>query len=79
MFFSYFICGLIPLFPYILFAPFTALWVSLAFTLITLFLLGFVSAAMLKTKLLHSAIRMLLMGGIAVLIGIGVGIFFKGV
>ena len=83
MFFSYIICGLVPLAPYLL-APlftnapvgFTLTW-SILITLVSLFLLGVVSGNILKTSAMKSAWRMLIIGGAAATLGIVVGIVFK--
>ncbi len=73
MFFSYFITGFIPLFPYLIFDPTYAFGVSILLSLLALFVLGFVGARIFKTPVWRSAIRMLVVGGVAVLIGAGVG------
>lgn len=73
MFVSYLIAGFIPLLPYLVAPRETALWLSIGFSLIALFALGAVSAKMLKNKLWPSGIRMLILGGLAIAIGIVVG------
>jgi len=75
MFFSYFISGFIPLFPYIIFQPTYALGVSILLSLATLFLLGAVSAKAFGVRIMRSGFRMLLVGGGAVIIGALVGGF----
>ncbi len=77
MFFSYFISGLIPLFPYLIQSNTSAFWQSITASLIALFILGFLSAKILKTKLFKNALRMLLIGGSAIALGIIVGIIIK--
>lgn len=75
MFFSYFISGFIPLFPYIILPSETAVWVSIIFSLFTLFILGVISAKFSSTNLIRSGLRMFLVGGVAIVIGVFVGIF----
>lgn len=73
MFFSYFLSGFIPLLPYIIFPTTNAFWISIAASLIALFVLGVVGAMISHTKILRNGIRMLTIGGIAILVGVVVG------
>lgn len=75
MFFSYFISGFIPLFPYLVFAARSAFWISIASSLVILSILGLISARISETRLWKSAFRMLLVGGVAIGAGVAVGIF----
>lgn len=77
MFFSYFVSGLIPLFPYLIQNNLNAFWQSIIASLIALFILGFSSAKILKTKIFKNALRMLLIGGMAIALGVIVGIIIK--
>ncbi|MEK7514385.1 MAG: VIT1/CCC1 transporter family protein [Patescibacteria group bacterium] len=77
MFFSYLLCGFIPLFPYIVMPKGLAFAVSIAVTLCALFVLGIVSGKILKTSGIRNALRMLIVGGAAAALGIVVGILFK--
>lgn len=77
MFFSYFVSGLVPLFPYLIQNNLNAFWQSIIASLIALFILGFLSAKILKTKILKNALRMLLIGGMAIALGVIVGIIIK--
>ena len=78
MFLSYFISGFVPLFPYLLFPAGVALPVSVLLGLLLLFVLGVVSAKMFETRRsIRSGIRMLLVGGVAILLGVLVGAVFK--
>ncbi len=72
MFFSYLIAGLIPITPYIL-AGKHALAVSIIASLIGLFLVGLGSAKVSGTRIFSSTVRMVLIGGLAVLVGVIVG------
>lgn len=73
MFFSYFAAGFIPLTPYIIFETAFAFWLAIIFALVALFLLGSVSARFFGTNILRTGLRMLLVGGGAVIIGVVVG------
>lgn len=73
MFFSYFFAGYIPLFPYMLFDVDKAFWLSIGFSLATLFVLGLLAARYSGIKYSKSALRMLLIGGGAIALGVIVG------
>ena len=77
MFVSYFFSGAIPLIPFLVLEGKLAFWSSIILTLCALFALGFASARVLKTNTWKSAIRMLCIGGIAVALGVAIGIAFK--
>lgn len=79
MFVSYFVAGFIPLFPYFTFTEDTALTFSVVLSVGTLFVLGLVSGAFSRTSLWKGALRMTLVGGIAIAIGVTVGSFFGNV
>ena len=70
---SYSIAGLVPLFPYLMPQIKNPFWISIVFSLIALFILGLVSAEVLKEKIWRNALRMLIIGGLAVGIGVLVG------
>lgn len=73
MFVSYVVSGLIPLAPYI-FAPTNdAVRYSIALTLIALFLLGVINAKLNNVRAWRDGLQTLIMGGIAILVGIAVG------
>ncbi len=75
MFFSYFISGFIPLAPYILIDPKAAFWISITLSLIALFILGLLSAKVSRTGVIRSGIEMLLLGGLAIAVGVLVGLW----
>lgn len=77
MFGSYFISGFIPLAPYFLFSRPAALPVSIACSLLALFILGFISAKFGKARPWKSALRMALLGGLAITAGVLVGKFIQ--
>lgn len=77
MFFSYLLAGLVPLAP-VLFLPFdVAVYFSVAFALIGLFLLGYTKGKLLHTSPLKGGLKILIVGGIATLLGVIVGLIFK--
>ncbi len=78
MFFSYFMAGFISLLPYVFIAPMHAFWISMALALIALFFLGVFSAEMFRAHYLRQGIKMLLIGGAAIAIGILAGRFVGG-
>ena len=73
MFISYLIAGLIPLWPYLFFTGQTALITSIVITLMGLFLLGVISAIKFGVRIWRNGIRTLLIGGVAIFVGIVVG------
>lgn len=75
MFVSYFICGMIPLSPYIVLEVSQAFPISIIFSLIALFLLGSLSARYFKRNWLTHGIKMMLIGGLAIAAGIVVASF----
>ncbi|HEY4499311.1 MAG TPA: VIT1/CCC1 transporter family protein [Candidatus Paceibacterota bacterium] len=77
MFFSYFISGFIPLFPYAFFETSSAFTVSIALSLLALFVLGVIGARLSQRKILRRSIRMVVIGGAAIGIGILAGKLFS--
>lgn len=73
MFMSYVVAGFIPLAPYILKFGDYAMWWSIAFSLLSLFLLGVFNAKMFRVRVLKDGLITLLMGGLAIGVGIAVG------
>jgi len=73
MFISYFLAGLIPLSPYLFIAGPQAEQFSIFSTLLTLTLLGAYSAHKFKGNIISKSLEMLILGGLATLIGIVVG------
>lgn len=77
MFFAYILGGLVPLSSYF-FAPLgTAIPLSIGITLVGLFLLGMATTKFTKAPKAKSGIRMLLMGGAALVIGLLAGVFMR--
>ena len=73
MFASYFYSGFIPLFPYLLANVHEALWISIAASLAALFTLGVFGARLAHVPVFRRGIRMLLIGGFAIAVGIAAG------
>lgn len=79
MFFSYFAAGFIPLAPYLVFSVNVAIVVSISFSLAALFMLGLVSSKIFSQEhTIRHGIRMLLIGGMAIAVGIIVGKLVNG-
>lgn len=75
MFVSYFLSGFIPLFPYLFFPTSFALPLSIFSSLFALVILGVVSSKFSRTSLWKGALRMALLGGVAIAAGVAVGYF----
>ena len=77
MFLSFAVAGFIPLFPYFLAIQSTGLIVSVALSLATLFALGAVNAKFTRTGFWKKGLEMLLLGGVAIGVGVLIGVLFK--
>jgi VIT1/CCC1 family predicted Fe2+/Mn2+ transporter len=77
MCFSYLVAGFIVLSPYVAFSVTTALYVSVAVSLAILFMLGFSSSRFSGTNVVRGGIRMVVVGGLALAIGVVVAVIFK--
>ena len=74
MFFSYFAAGFIPLAPYLGFDVSPAFFISILLSLMALFMLGLVSSRIFHTDhTMKHGVRMLIIGGLAILVGVIVG------
>ena len=73
MWVSYFFAGFIPLASYIFMDVSQAFWTSIVASLATLFILGVISARLSHLKLLRHGMKMLIIGGIAIALGVIVG------
>ena len=69
MFFSYFISGFIPLAPYV-FLNNNALIVSILFSIAALGLLGVFSGKISGTKIFGNVLKMVILGGVAIVVGV---------
>ena len=74
---SYVSCGFIPLIPYFIFDVNKAFWWSIVASIISLFVLGLISAKILKINVVRSTLRMTIMGGMAIGLGVVVGLIMK--
>ncbi len=73
MFFSYFMSGFIPLFPYIFLQNTNAFVVSIALSITTLGLLGIFSGKISGTSVFGNMLKMIILGGVAIIVGVVVG------
>lgn len=77
MFLSFVLTSFIPVFPYMFFGLAAALWLSVGLSVAALFVIGLVSAKIVKVQVLKHAIKMALLGSAAIVIGVIVGRFFR--
>ena len=77
MFITFILASFIPIIPYVIFGLAVALWCSIGFSLLALFAVGMVSAKIVKVKMWRHALKMMLLGGAAIVIGVIVGKFEK--
>lgn len=77
MFAGYFVGGLVPVVPTILFSQPQARIISIVSAFVGLFILGYLKGHLVETKPLRSAAELFIIGAIATGIGILVGYFFR--
>ena len=77
MFFSYFIAGFIPLFPYLTQSITSPFKISVSVSLVSLFILGLLGGKAKRVNVLKRGIRMVVIGGFAIAAGIIVGGLIK--
>ncbi len=70
MFLSYFVTGFITLVPYLIWDPIIAIKISVISALIALFILGLVISRISKVNMIQEGLKMVIVGGIAIAIGI---------
>lgn len=73
MFTSYLLAGLIPLSPYGFLPPSSAVVLSIALSLLTLFALGILSARRSQQSRFRGGLEMLALGGLATMVGVVIG------
>ncbi len=73
MFFSYLLAGLVPLFPYLILPMVSGFWLSVFLSLAALATLGIIGARISGVKMSRNILRILTVGGAAIVIGIIVG------
>jgi VIT1/CCC1 family predicted Fe2+/Mn2+ transporter len=79
MFVSYFISGFVPLFPYLFSSFANAFPVSVACSIVALFALGAWGGSVSGIPVIRSAVRMTVIGGIAIAVGILAGKVVHGI
>jgi len=77
MFVSFVVASFIPIVPYLMFGLTEALWFSIGFSLVILFVVGMISAKIVRVKIVSHGVKMVLLGGAAIVIGVVVGKFVK--
>lgn len=77
MFIAYFLAGLVPLIPILIFPMEYSRNVAIIAALIGLFILGYAKGKVVKVSPIKSALEILLIGGLATAIGIVVGNIFS--
>ncbi len=77
MFVSFILASFIPIVPYLFAGLTVALWLSIALSIIALFIVGLVSAKIVKVHVWKHGLKMALLGGAAIVIGVVVGKFVK--
>lgn len=77
MFFAYFIAGLVPLLPIVLLPVEYSREVTIIAALLGLFILGYLKGKIVKVSPLKSALEILIIGGLATIIGIIAGNLLK--
>jgi VIT1/CCC1 family predicted Fe2+/Mn2+ transporter len=77
MFLSFIAASFIPIIPYIFFRLTIALWISIGFSILALFVVGMISAKKTRVNILKHGLKMVFLGGMAIVIGIIVGKFLK--
>lgn len=71
------VAGLIPLLPVVFFDYPMSLYLSVLAALVVLFLVGYIKGKALHTKPLNGGVKTLVVGGIATILGVVVGLIFK--
>lgn len=77
MFLSFIIASFIPIVPYLIFGITEALWFSIGFSMLALFIVGIFSAKITNINALKHSLKMILLGGSAILVGVIVGKLVK--
>lgn len=77
MFASFVIAGFVPIFPYVVFKGSGALYGSILLSLLVLLALGLVNGRISRVKPWPRAIRMVVLGGLAIGVGVLVSKLFK--
>lgn len=73
MFVSFVLAAFIPIIPYLFLSTSTALWLSIALSLAALFIAGLIIARVSEIHMVKHAVKMVILGGAAIIIGVIVG------
>ncbi|MEK7554076.1 MAG: VIT1/CCC1 transporter family protein [Patescibacteria group bacterium] len=79
MFISCVLASLIPLIPYIIFTSDIALIVSICLSVLSLFIVGALSARFSRLPMLWRGVRMASLGGAAIVMGVAIGTFMPAI
>jgi VIT1/CCC1 family predicted Fe2+/Mn2+ transporter len=77
MFISFVVAGLAPILPYLILPASLGLLGSIIFSLLVLFVVGFVNAKISRVKPWRRALRVVILGGLAIIVGVLVGKFVR--
>lgn len=77
MFVSYFLAGMVPVLPTIIFGQPEARYISIGAAFIALFVIGYIKGKIVEHNALRSALELFIIGGIATVLGLVVGIILK--
>jgi VIT1/CCC1 family predicted Fe2+/Mn2+ transporter len=77
MFISFVLSSFIPIIPYIFFSFNIAFMFSILFSIIALFIVGMIAAKISNVNIIKHGLKMVLLGGMAIIIGVFVGKFLK--
>jgi len=77
MFLSFIVASFIPIVPYLIFGLTEALWFSIGFSILALFIVGIISAKITNINVLKHSLKMIFLGGAAILMGVIVGKLVK--
>ncbi len=77
MFASYFLAGMVPVIPTIILTQPLARYVSIGGAFVALFVVGYVKGKLVNHSAMRSATELLVIGGMATVIGLVVGSIFK--
>jgi VIT1/CCC1 family predicted Fe2+/Mn2+ transporter len=77
MFITFILASFIPIVPYLAFGLTAALWYSIGLSLVALLIVGMISARIVRVNMWSHALKMMLLGGAAIVIGVIVGRFVK--
>lgn len=77
MFISFILASFVPIVPYFIFGLAEAFWFSIGFSILALFAVGIISAKISNVSILKHGLKMIVLGGAAILVGVIVGKIVK--